>query len=427
MQQKSYANRFTLTLLFRLLFIISITLPCHSYADKNNSKSVENQPPTKTEQQIHTLTENATYTSQQLKQLHHITQDIINNNSQEDVFVTTFRILAAFTLILLLTALYILTQKYAPLFEKQKALIEQLKNQQQQHEIETDKLNQQLHSIEQKTKKTQQHIINTHTTTHNTTQQLQEQVQALQDAQQSTKNQVAIARDILQKHLQSPLEQGIPELDVTTLKSLLNEDHLDFQDALKAKALIAEHQQKWQHALQLWDTLLLETGDNNEALLHIGYAHYKQAAENSKEQHHLDKAVSIYDRIMVSAPEYFEDAYGYDDQTVGPEAINTHAEELWIYQQLEELIIKTDELRNYQSILNIACKYAAEGQIEDARDCLEQVSPIYHAASCKQLQKDTDLDTVRSLDWFQNIIKAACMVNQVKKAETEQRFQQKTA
>ncbi|HHL19756.1 MAG TPA: hypothetical protein ENJ33_08470 [Thiothrix sp.] len=413
MQQKSDTNRFML--LFYLVLILSISFPSLTYANKNSTEIDEKQ-------QIHALAENATHTSQQLKQLQHITQDIIDNNIQEYTLVTTFRILAGFTLILLLSTLYILTQKYTPLFKTYKASIEQLKNQQKQHDVEIDKLKQQLQQAETTTKTMQQQITDTDTTTHNTTQQLQKHVQALRDAQQFTKDQVAIARDILQKHLKSPLEQGIPELDITTLKSLLNEGHLDFQDALKAKALIAEHQQKWPHALQLWDTLLLETGDNNEALLHIGYAHYKQAADNSKNQHHLDKAVSIYDRIMVSAPEYFEDAYGYDDQTVGPEAINTNSEELWIYQQLEELIIKTDELRNYQSILNIACKYAAEGQLEDARDCLEQVSSVYHAASCKQLQKDTDLDAIRKLDWFQDIIKEACMVNQVQKAEVEQSF-----
>jgi tetratricopeptide (TPR) repeat protein len=421
MQQKSYTNRFMLLLCLAL--IISITLPSLSYANKTSTKILEKQQ--QTQQQIHDLTEYATQTSQQLKQLQNITQDIIDSNVQEDVFVTTFRILAGFTLILLLSTLYILTQKYAPLFEKYKVSIKQLKNQQEQHDVKIEKLKQQLQHEKTTTKIIQQHITEADTTTHHTTQQLQEHVQALQDAQQFTKDQVAIARDILQKHLKSPLEQGIPELDVTTLKLLLNEGQLDFQDSLKAKALIAEHQQKWPHALQLWDTLLLETGDNNEALLHIGYSHYKQAADNSKNQHHLDKAVNIYDRIMISAPEYFEDAYGYDDQTVGPEAINTNSEELWIYQQLEELIIKTDELRNYQSILNIACKYAAEGQLEDARDCLEQVSPVYHAASCKQLQKDTDLDAVRKLDWFQDIIKSACMVNQVQKAEVEQRFHKK--
>lgn len=130
------------------------------------------------------------------------------------------------------------------MFEQQTAQAKQLAEKQQQHESELNKLTQQAQLAIAKTQKIQQHLADTQITNTKHTQQLQQQVQTLQDAQQFTKDQVAIAHDILQKHLESPLEQGIPELDITTLKSLLHEGHLNFQDALKTKALIAEHQQQ---------------------------------------------------------------------------------------------------------------------------------------------------------------------------------------
>lgn len=348
-------------------------------------------------QQMASLAETAELQRQQIQQLHTATEKALNKEAPVDPFLTVFRIITLFTLGLLAFTLYTLVYRYLPSFDNYKTLLRE------QQEI----TNKQQNVIDEQ----QRNMLQIHKNTTITAQALAKtkaEVIGLKAAQQLSKDQAAIALEILEKQLRSPLEAGLSEQNRATIIELLDDGHLSFDNTLRAKALIAEHDEEWLDAIQFWETVLVEKPENNEALLHIGFANFKLAANHRKDQTYLNKAVDTYHHIMSSAPEYFEDAYGFDDQSVEPEEHVGNADDFWIFQQVEGLIFKTDELKNYHSILNIACQYSVDGQLDDARDCLEQVSPIYHASNCKQLQEDTDLDSVRDQEWFKKIVKDAC-------------------
>lgn len=347
-------------------------------------------------QQMASLAETAELQRQQIQQLHAATEKALNKEAPSDPFLTVFRIITLFTLGLLAFTLYTLVYRYLPSFDKYKTL---LREQQETTEKQQRKIDEQQRNMLQ--------IHKNSTITAQALARTKADVIALKEAQQLSKDQAAIALEILEKQLRSPLEAGLSEQNRATIIELLDDGHLNFENTLRAKALIAEHDEQWSDAIQFWETVLVEKPENNEALLHIGYANYKLAANHRKDQTYLNKAVDTYHRIMSSAPEYFEDAYGFDDQSVEPEEHQGNTEDFWIFQQVEGLIFKTDELKNYHSILNIACQYSADGQIDDARDCLEQVSPVFHASNYKQLQEDSDLDSVRSQEWFKKIMNDA--------------------
>lgn len=342
------------------------------------------------QQQMASLAETAELQRQQIQLLHAAAEKALNKEPPVDPFLSVFRIITLFTLSLLVFTLYTLIYSYLPSLNKYKGLLREQKN-----TLDDLKSN----------------ILNTQKNTTITTQALAKtdaEVIALKEAQQLSKDQTAIALEILEKQLRLPLEAGLSEQNRATIVELLEDGHLNFENSLRAKALIAEHDEEWSDSLKYWETVLVERPENNEALLHIGFANYKLAANHRKDPTYLNKAVDTYHHIMSSAPEYFEDAYGFDDQSIEPEDHEGNAEDFWIFQQVEGLIFKTDELKNYHSILNIACQYAADGQIKNARDCLEQVSPIYHASNCKQLQEDPDLEAVRDQKWFKKIVENAC-------------------
>lgn len=341
-------------------------------------------------QQLIKLADTAELQRKQIQQLHAATEKALNKEVPADPFLIVFRIITLFTLGLLAFTLITLVYRHLPSFEKHKISLRE-----QGEDIEHLK-----HSVIQCQKNT--------TITAQALAKTKADVIALKEAQQLSKDQAAIALEILEKQLRSPLSVGLTEQNRATIMSLLEEGHLSFDNALRAKALIAEHDEEWMNTIQYWETVLVEKPDNNEALLHIGFANYKLAADYRKDLTYLNKAVDTYHQIMSSAPEYFEDAYGFDSQSVEPEFPEGNADDFWIYQQVEDLIFKTDELKNYHAILNVACKYVAQGEIDDARDCLEQISSIYHAANCKQLQEDKDLDPIRDQDWFQDIVQNAC-------------------
>lgn len=365
-------------------------------------------------QQLTAQAETTALQARQIQQLHTAMETQLNKETA-DPFLNIFRIITLFTLSLLLFTLYTLTTKYLPLLDRYKALLQKQHRTLELHHHKIDDVTLKTLKAQKITATIEQSLSQTKINTGQDIEYLKNDVETLQKAQKLTKDQAAIAIEVLDKHLKSPLETGLSEQNLGTLHALLDEGHLDFTSSIKAKALIAEHDEQWSEAIHYWDTVLLEKPKNNEALLHIGFANYKLAANHRKDQSHLNKAVATYDKIMVSAPEYFEDAYGFDDQTVGPDEIETNADELWIYQQVEELIIKTDELKNYHSVLNVACEYSVGGKIEDARECLEQVSTVYHASNCKQLREDKDLDSVREHEWFKKIIKDACEISSTKK------------
>lgn len=355
------------------------------------------------QEQLALLADTAELQRQQIQKLHTATEKALNKEPPADPFLTVFRIITLFTLGLLAFTLYTLVYRYLPSFDKYKVLLREQQDASQKHQDSIDEL--------------KRNVLQTHKNTSITAQALAKtkaEVLALKAAQQLSKDQAAIALEILEKQLRLPLEAGLSEQNRTTIKELIDDGHLSFENSLRAKALIAEHDEQWLNAMQYWETVLLEKPDNNEALLHIGFANYKLAANHRHDQTYLNQAVETYHRIMSAAPEYFEDAYGFDDQSVEPEEHQGNAEDFWIFQQVEGLIFKTDELKNYHSILNIACQYLANDQIDDARDCLEQISPIYHASNCKQLQQDTALDAVRDQQWFKKIVAEACSSNKQK-------------
>jgi len=213
----------------------------------------------------------------------------------------------------------------------------------------------------------------------------------------------------LQLLLAKPVTYEPDDADGLLLNTLLEEDNLNFEETLQAKALASEYKAEWQLAIVYWETLLAENKNNLQALLHIAYGNYKLAEKYRKDDIYIEKASATYNQIMLLAPEYFEDIYAYDtDENMGASELVNDPDKVFIYQQIEQLVLKVDELKNYQSIYNLACQYAKEGNEQDARTWLEQITVDKESLHCKHLSEDEDLDSLRELPWFQRLLQEAC-------------------
>ena len=225
---------------------------------------------------------------------------------------------------------------------------------------------------------------------------------------QSYERRQAVEKE-LQTLLHFPITHQSSEADRLVLSTMLEEENLNFEETLQAKSLFAEYQDQWQLAVVYWETLLAENKENALALLHVAYGHYKLAEQNRKDEFYLTKATDTYSNIMRSAPEYFEDINGYDDdEKLGASELVNDLDKVLIYQQIEKLVLQVDALKNYYSIYNLACQYAKEGDIESAQDWLEQISANMHTQHCKHLQEEQDLEAIRGLPWFKDLIEEAC-------------------
>lgn len=228
------------------------------------------------------------------------------------------------------------------------------------------------------------------------------------DRKQSYERRQAVEKE-LQTLLHFPITHEATEADRLVVNTMLEEGNLNFEETLQAKSLFAEYQNQWQLAIVYWETLLAENKDNTLALLHVAYGNYKLAEKNRKDEYYLIKATDTYSDIMRSAPEYFEDINAYDDdENMGASELVNNPDKVLIYQQIEKLVMQVDELKNYYSIYNLACQYAKEGDRESAKDWLEQISANAHTLHCKHLQEEQDLETIRALPWFKDLIDEAC-------------------
>lgn len=211
--------------------------------------------------------------------------------------------------------------------------------------------------------------------------------------------------------LQQPVSYEASEADRLVLNTMLEEENLNFEETLQAKSLVAEYQAQWRLAIVYWETLLAENESNTLALLHVGYSNYKLAENHRKDDYYLTNSSNTYNKIMQLAPEYFEDINAYDDdENMGASELVNDPDNVVIYQQIEQLIMKVDELKNYHSIYNLACQYAKEGKKEEAKDWLEQIALDSNTLHCKHLHedKDKDLASIRDLPWFQHLMQASC-------------------
>ena len=228
------------------------------------------------------------------------------------------------------------------------------------------------------------------------------------DRKQSYERRQAIEKE-LRYLLQQPVGYEALEADRLILSTMLEEDNLNFEETLQAKSLVAEYQDQWQLAIVYWETLLAENENNTLALLHVAYSNYKLAESHRQDEYYLASATNTYHKIMKSAPEYFEDINGYDDdENMGASELVNDPDKVIIYQQIEQLIMRVDELKNYYSIYNLACQYAKEGDTEAAKDWLEQISLDTNTLHCKHLREDKDLASIRDLPWFQHLIVDSC-------------------
>ena len=224
----------------------------------------------------------------------------------------------------------------------------------------------------------------------------------------SHKRRQAVEKE-LKTLLANPVSYEATDADGLLLNTLIEEDNLNFEEILQAKSLASEYKGEWQLAIIYWETLLAENKNNMQALLHIAYANYKLAEKYRKDEIYSEKASATYNQIMLLAPEYFEDIYAYDsDENMGASELVNDPDKVFIYQQIEQLVLKVDELKNYQSILNLACQYAKEGDEENAKVWLEQIAVDEGALHCKHLSEEEELDSLRELPWFQRLLKEAC-------------------
>ena len=228
------------------------------------------------------------------------------------------------------------------------------------------------------------------------------------ERKQSYERRQAVEKE-LKYLLQQPVEYEATEADRLVLSTMLEEGNINFDEILQAKSLLAEYQSQWQLAIVYWETLLAENENNTLALLHVGYANYKLAENHRQDEYYLVSATNTYHKIMQSAPEYFEDINGYDDdENMGASELVSDPEKVLIYQQIEQLIMKVDALKNYYSIYNLACEYAKEGNTEAAQDWLEQLTLDSNPLHCRHLREEKDLDSIRDLPWFQHLIRESC-------------------
>jgi len=209
--------------------------------------------------------------------------------------------------------------------------------------------------------------------------------------------------------LANPVTYEATDADGLLINTLIEEDNLNFEEILQAKSLGAEYKGQWLLAIVYWETLLAENKNNTLALLHIAYGNYKLAERHRKDEIYLEKASATYHQIMQLAPEYFEDIYAYDsDENMGASELVNDPDKVFIYQQIEQLVLKVDELKNYQSIYDLACQYAKEGSVQDAQTWLEQIAVDSGSLHCQHLLEDKDLDALRELPWFQRLLREAC-------------------
>lgn len=241
-------------------------------------------------------------------------------------------------------------------------------------------------------------------------QRSQKEFNLLQDKFEYYQQRENIAEEQLEALLNHPVDYTLSSSEKDTLHTLIKENNLSFSSNLKARALEEEYSEAWQRAIDYWKTYIIDQGNDTEALLHIGYANYCLAISNSKDDYYINQAMNAFEKIMLAAPDYFDDMQGYDGEETLNEAnnINEDGKEYNLYQQLETYLMKLDELRNYHSIYMLACNYANDGKVQDAQNCLEQIPPIFHAPHCKQLQKDSNLSVLRQFDWFNKLIDEAC-------------------
>ena len=242
------------------------------------------------------------------------------------------------------------------------------------------------------------------------TQIAQKKLQQLHEKLAQIQQQESIAEEQLEQLLNYPVDYILSSSETEQLQKLIRENQLSFSSSLKAKALEEEYSQAWQKAISYWQTYLIDSPNDTEALLHIGYDNYQLALEDSKDDYHLNQAMQAFEKIMLAAPDYFDDMQGYDGEESLNEAndFNENSKEYNLYRQLENYLMKLDELRNYRSIYQLACSYANDGKVKDAQNCLEHIPAVFHAPHCQQLQKDSNLSILRQFDWFNKLIEEAC-------------------
>jgi F0F1-type ATP synthase membrane subunit b/b' len=303
--------------------------------------------------------------------------------------------LTAFVLGLSLLSLFSLRKKYQP-------EAEQLRSRINQTEADINKLSGQTAQ--------QHHEVDSLKVTHNELfKGFSQKLNKLDyNRKQSYERRQAVEKE-LQTLLHLPITYEATEADRLIVSTMLEEGNLNFEETLQAKSLFAEYQNQWQLAIVYWETLLAENKNNTLALLHVAYGNYKLAEQNRKDEYYLTNATDTYGEIMRSAPEYFEDINAYDDdENMGASELVNDPDKVLIYQQIEKLVMKVDELKNYYSIYNLACQYAKEGDTEATQDWLEQISADSHMLHCKHLQQEQDLESVRDFPWFQDLIEASC-------------------
>lgn len=326
------------------------------------------------------------------------------NSRNSEMSMASYIIMALLTVLglYLIFEYFQLRRKHQMLWVQTESLNEQilaLKESSHGEMLERDSLHHKVMEIEESQHKDREDLY----------QQIKQVDEQLQRVEFEKKNAQAILND----WLAHPVEHAEVELD--SLKQLARSSALPFVDTLKAKALLARYQGEWSKAIGYWDTVLMDEDSGEEetqvsrhtALLNLTYAHYKLAENRSKDDADLKKAVNLSEQIMTEASHYFDDAYGYDSENFLPDDIELTTEEMGLYPQVGRLVNKLDELKNYQSIYNLACVYSKDGQIDDARDCLEQIAKVYTAPNIQQLQEDEDLASVRDMDWFKSIVDQA--------------------
>ena len=235
-------------------------------------------------------------------------------------------------------------------------------------------------------------------------------IQEIKEYRDQAKSDTKIIEELKKTLKEIPPDKPMTPKQKAAAKETARDLSASERDRLVAMAWEARSRKEWEKAVVYWRILANLYPHSPDLLFNLGYSIYEEAKDKDKEEKVklLIEAMNSYREALRYNPLFFEALNNWGIVLFEISKIEKGKKREHLLDKALKKCKEAESIKVGSGSYNISCIFALKGEPEKSKRWLFKAKENDYLPSCKHLKQDSDLDSLREIEWFKDFLKEVC-------------------